>query len=676
MSTARTFEARHGVLLLLGACLALVGLAFIHLVFGDATLDLSPTLAALRGVGDDSAQAVIWQLRLPRSVAALVVGGALGLAGAVLQSVLRNPLAAPTTLGVNAGAYLAVVLVTGLGWIASPWAGLPLTFGAALLTGLVVFGVAGGLRASPLHVVLAGVAIAMALTACTAAIQILFEQTTSSLVIWGSGSLVQHGWAAVRVASVCTAVGGVAMLLMARRLDVLALGDETATSLGQRVALLRGVAIVLSILLVAGGVIAAGPVGFVGLVAPNLVRLCGLRRHAHVLLASMWAGAVLLLAADFAARVAMPGPEEIPVGAITALVGGPWLAWMARRARATHAPQSARDLAVRTRAVDRFAPAMVGATVLLAAVLLASICVGGGRVNLGLLVKLFSDSGDPLVGVAIDLRLPRAMMAVLAGAALAVAGVLVQGVVRNPLAAPETLGVTGGASFAALAGLVLFTSLPAGAVPVAAFLGGGAALAITLLIAGPRASGERIALIGIAIATAAGAVTALLVVQADVRIAQALVWLAGSVYGRQWQDVVVLAVWLIVLTPLVVLAVRPLDVLLLGEETAVTLGVSRPRTPYAILLLAAGLAASAVAMVGAVGFVGLVAPHVTRMFSGPRHRRLIPLAAVVGALLLTSADLVGRTVIAPRQIPAGLFTAILGGPYFLWLLTRVRGGRR
>jgi iron complex transport system permease protein len=308
--------------------------------------------------------------------------------------------------------------------------------------------------------------------------------------------------------------------------------------------------------------------------------------------------------------------------------------------------------------------------------LAASLCLGQLNLSPAELVRaMASRQTDPQTLMLIELRAHRVLLAGLAGAALAIAGVLVQGVVRNPLAAPETLGVTGGASLAALAALLLVPELPVVLVPFAAFLGGGAALPLTLWIAGPRASGHRIALAGIALAAAFGAGTSLLIVQADVRVAQALVWLAGSVYGRDWSTLLALGGWLAVLMPLIVLSVRPLDVLAVGRSAARSLGVAWPRTPRAILLLSAALAAAAVAAVGAVAFLGLVAPHLARLFTGPRHRRLVPLAALVGALLLMTADLLGRTLLAPRQIPAGIVTAIIGAPYFVYLLARSRRGQ-
>ena len=271
-------------------------------------------------------------------------------------------------------------------------------------------------------------------------------------------------------------------------------------------------------------------------------------------------------------------------------------------------------------------------------------------------------------------RLPRIVLAALVGAALAVSGTILQGITRNPLADPGILGISSGAALAAVSLLVYFTAAPVALLPWVAFAGALLTAVLIYLLAWRGGSSPlRLILIGIGFAAAAQALTTLLVVFGDINdVQQALVWLSGSVDGRGWADVRVLALWLVVLLPLTFLSARQLNTLALGDESATGLGVGLERTRAFLILLSVALAAGAVAAAGTVGFVGLVAPHITRRLVGPGHEGLLPASALTGALLVVTADLIGRTVIAPSQLPAGLVTAAIGAPYFMYLLWRYR----
>jgi ABC-type Fe3+-siderophore transport system permease subunit len=179
-----------------------------------------------------------------------------------------------------------------------------------------------------------------------------------------------------------------------------------------------------------------------------------------------------------------------------------------------------------------------------------------------------------------------------------------------------------------------------------------------------------LALVGIAVSAFCHAWITLLVVQADVRVAQALAWLFGSTYARGWGELARLFLWPLVLIPLAWVWSRPLNLLALGEDLPRTLGVRLERTRTLLLTVAVALAASAIASVGTLAFVGLIAPHAARLLTGGDHRRLIPIAGLLGAILVAAADIVGRTVLAPKEIPSGLVTSLIGTPYFIWLLWR------
>ena len=229
-----------------------------------------------------------------------------------------------------------------------------------------------------------------------------------------------------------------------------------------------------------------------------------------------------------------------------------------------------------------------------------------------------------------DLRLPRAAVAALAGAALAVSGVLSQGVVRNPLAGPEILGVMGGATLAALAALVVLRP-GQGGVALAAFVGGLAALALVYAAAPRDLDPLRIALIGVAVATACAAIADMLLLFAGPAATQGLVLVSGSTYAQSWGDFVLLLPPVAVGGAIAWFAARRLDALSAGDDMAISLGVRAPRTRAVLLAASALLASAAVAIVGAIVFVGLMAPHAARILVGPQHRRVLPVAAILGA---------------------------------------------
>lgn len=285
------------------------------------------------------------------------------------------------------------------------------------------------------------------------------------------------------------------------------------------------------------------------------------------------------------------------------------------------------------------------------------------------------DTGDPNHALVVrSFRLPRVALAGLVGAALSLSGAILQGMTRNGLAEPGVLGVSQGAGLAAVALITLAPGAPGALLPWAALLGGSLTAAVVYLLAWRGGSSPvRLILVGIGVSALATALTTYLTVLGDVTdVQRALLWLTGSVYGRDWEHVRSLGLWLLVLAPAALLGSRALNVLGLGEETARSLGQRVNLVRAALVAVAVALACGAVAVAGAIAFVGLVAPHAARRLVGPAHEALLPVSALLGALLLVVADLVGRTVIAPAQLPVGIVTAVVGAPYLIYLLLRER----
>lgn len=283
---------------------------------------------------------------------------------------------------------------------------------------------------------------------------------------------------------------------------------------------------------------------------------------------------------------------------------------------------------------------------------------------------IWSEGSATATTIVWSLRMPRAVLALLVGLNLAVSGTLLQAVLRNPLAAPDIVGVTAGAGLAATVALTLIDGLPA-YLPLFAFIGAMAAALCVYSISwqpGLGTSPTRMVLAGVAVSVMLGAFTTFLMVAFSDRVQQVVFWMSGNLVDATWADVMLILPYSAVGLAAAVLLIRPLNVLQLGDEVAIGLGTSVERTRQFALAAACLLAASAVSVAGLIGFVGLVVPHLMRMIVGHRHGRLLPAAAAAGAALLLWADLAARTALAPVELPVGILTALIGGPYFIYLL--------
>ncbi|MEU6343205.1 iron ABC transporter permease [Streptomyces sp. NPDC046977] len=653
-------------------------LAVVDITQGTASVGPAEVWKALAGRADPADASVVIASRLPRMAAGLLVGAALGVAGAALQAVSRNVLAAPDTLAVNAGSYLALGLLT-VGGVSLP---LLASSGVAFLGGLAAAAVVlslSGLGAGTVRLVLAGSALTLGLSSVTEGLILLFPQQTNGLYQWSQGSIGQNGFdGVVRMAPVAVAALA-GLLLTARRIDALALGDDAARGLGVPVRGTRITVVVLAALLSAAAVTLAGPIGFVGLCAPALVRPLT-RRFGRLVRSRVsmpvtgLVGAGLVLGADVALRAVVNAQAAVavPTGVVTSLAGAVFLVVMAVRARET-AGVSAPD---RLRIPGRTA-FLVTVGVLVAAlvgVAVAGVLLGDTKLLLGDVVNWAQDRAGQTVSFVLDTRVPRVLAALLAGAALALSGTLVQAVTRNPLAEPGILGVSGGAALGAVLYVTTVSAAGAWSVAGAAFAG---AAVTALVVFGLAARGgfqqTRLVLVGVGVSAATTALISLLIVLTDpFNATKALTWLSGSTYGRTAPDTLPVAAALALGIAVAVARRGELDLLSLDEDTPRLLGLRPGQARLGILVTSVLLTATAVAAAGTIGFVGLVAPHAARALVGRRHVRVVPVAVLLGAVLVCTADLVGRTVIAPAQLGAGLMTAVIGTPYFLRLLLRTR----
>lgn len=672
MATRTPSWGRPAAFAVLGLVVLLLA-ALADLLQGGDGATASTVFAAITGREVDDFEQVflveiVRELRGSRAAAGALAGATLAASAVLLQSVTRNPLAEPATLGLSAGGTLAVTITAAFVTVAPGAPTIAVAFAGVLLATALIGALALAGGAGPIRLVLAGMAIGLALGAVGGAIRLLRETETSALFLWGAGSIAQSGWGPVRTGALIAAVALVAALALGRALDVAVLGEETSRALGLRAGRTRVAAVLVAAVLAAVSIGIAGPLAFVGVLAVGVARFARPRGHLGLFAVAIPWGAATVLIADVLARVLLGATEETPAGIFCALIGAPVLILVARRLRDGGPP-----VVDRAAASARWRPrAALGVAVLVPVGFVAGIVIGGPLIDPLDVLRGIGDAGSDL-GAVVSGRASRLAVALVAGAALAGSGVLLQTAVRNPFAGPELVGVTGGASVGAFVVLLAYPDASRWVLPGAAFVGSVAAMAIVLAAAGRhRGSPQRLALVGLAVSAAAAAITLLMVLRAQPAAAQAITWLAGSTYALDWADLAVVGPVTLVLGALSYLLADHLDVLALDDDQSRSLGLRTTTVRVGVTILGAAIAAAAVAVVGAVAFLGLLGPHLARLVAGGAHRRLIPMAMAIGALMLGAADVIGRTLHPPLELPAGLVVAAIGAPYLAYMMWRSR----
>ena len=643
-------------------CLACLVLASSNLV--DAA-GLLAGLQALFGSADAGMDTLVLHFSWwPRLMMSLLAGGGLALAGVLMQQVLRNPLAAPTTLGVASGANLSLMATTlmapGLLVVGREWVAL---LGGGLAMGLV-FALAWRRGLAPVVVVLGGLVVNLYLGALGIVLLLFNQQELKGLLIWGAGSLAQNDWGGVTFLAPRLALGALAAWLLLRPLAVLELDDASARSLGVSLRNLRLAGLGLAVFLTGCVVSVVGVIGFIGLAAPNIVRLAGARRLGPRLLWSTLLGALLLATTDqLLQRYSGQVSGLVPTGAVTATLGAPLLIWLIPRLklRGDQPPAGATAPAGRHHAPLRLAGGLaIGLLAISVVALLVGQTAGGWSWQ------------SPADWDVLQWRLPRVLASAGCGVMLALAGTLIQRVTANPMASPEVLGISGGSAIALILAIFLLPSPDNLTLVGIGTLGAMASLAILIIFNGR--SGllpERLLLTGVAITAAFDGVRAIVLAGGDPRGQQVIAWLSGSTYYVDLTSgLVVLGLALLLALASGPLA-RWLDILPLGAATSRALGLDLNRSRLLLLLLVALLTAAATLVVGPLSFVGLLAPHLARLLGFSRAGMHLLGAALSGALLMVLADWVGRQLLFPQEIPAGIVASLLGGAYFMWGLRRL-----
>ncbi|PTO81530.1 Fe(3+)-hydroxamate ABC transporter permease FhuB [Vibrio splendidus] len=598
---------------------------------------------------------------LPRLAVALICGFALAVAGCVMQFVLRNPIASPTTLGVAAGAELGMVL--GILLIPANLAipgFIPAFIGGCLATGLV-FTLSSARGFSPLHMVLAGMVVSLFLGSLNTMLLMLHEQRLTSIFVWGAGVLNQNDWSSVQILLPLVSIPTLLLLVLQRPLSALQFGDNVATSLGVNIKQIKLLCLSLAIFITAAVVSEVGLIGFVGIVAPAIARLLGVRALAKQILVSGLVGSFILLIVDL---VIQPfsgfGGELLPTGAMTALLGAPFLLWLLQRTKL----QS--DLKNRSETIEHYKFVSTRKVLTVMSVLLMVMCVLAltvGKNQFGWNVEL-----NPSL---FDLRIPRVLVALLAGIGLAFAGTIIQRISNNPMASPEVLGISSGAALALVLGTLFGTAVSREEQMLLGTLGATSVTALVWLMGRKHNfAPTQTLLTGIALSAGLDALLRITMSSGNENATALLTWLSGSTYLVANQDVILLAVGVAIVSAVALSLNRWIELINLGDVTTSSLGMNTTAVRLALLLLVAALTTLCTIVIGPLSFIGLLAPHMARSLHQYRAIPQMLTAALVGAIIMVAADWIGRTLWFPWQFPAGLLASLLGGGYFLYLMRK------
>lgn len=599
---------------------------------------------------------------LPRLTLALAVGAAFGLCGSVMQQATQNRLVSPLTLGVSSGAWLALVIAAI--WFPAIRAdyGAYVALAGSFTALALVLTIVGPMGLGGLPVILAGMAVNMLFASLAASLSLLNDQATQSIFIWGAGDLTQTGWNWVAWLLPKLAIGLLLFILAPRGLALMRLGSDNAAARGLPVTAFLSLVLTLCLWLDATAIAAIGMIGFIALLAPNIARqFAASTPGAEMALSLAW-GAVLLTGTDAIALAASQlSVNLVPSGAAAALVGAPALVLLAaRRVRAAdHARFSM------PKGPDRLTP---GATLLIGSALLI--------VTSAAFLLSRSEAGWVLAlpdALSFSLRFPRILAAASAGAGMALAGVILQRLIRNPLASPYILGMSSGAALAIVsAALITGGSIRQFGTPMALL---GSTLVLVLLVVLGRkhdyAAGFMV-LVGISLAALMDAMVQFALSAGSENSFAILNWMNGSTYRVTAGQAFTLAAVVSAIGVTCVLLARWISLISLGDATAAARGLPVTKARLGLLLIACLLAAAVTATMGPVAFVGLIAPHIAALFGARGARNQLVVAGLTGAGVMIAADWVGRTAIYPMQLPAGAIASIIGGAYFLFLLMRMR----
>lgn len=605
-------------------------------------------------------QILFVEAQLPRLTISIFIGAVLGLVGSLLQQLTQNPMVSPLTLGTTSGAWLALVAV-GV-WAPSFAAqyGALITFIGAIVSLTLVVLIVGFKNLSGLPVILAGMSVNILFGALATSIILLNDQFARDLFIWGAGDLAQNGWQAVTQLLPHLLIALPIILFAPRVLALLRLGHNTAKGRGLSLVPAFLLLFIAALWLLSAAISHVGVISFIGLIAPNIARSLGARTPSKELLLSTLMGALLLLATDtLAQNLSFVSINIIPTGTATALIGAPILIWLVRKRLTANDQLSLKLPASQMKFSAKTLAIMVGFVIL--ATILHSFVAGD--------TWRFAVPDD----FNWAQRWPRLLTALSAGLGLAIAGTVLQRIIYNPLASPDILGVSSGASLFLVIGFLIYGSNSNAFSMGLAFAGSLAVLiALLWLVKRNNYAPSIVILTGISLSALVDSLIQLVLAQGNETSYMLLTWLSGSTYRVSGNSALFLCACVLILSTMILGLHRWLTLISGGRRFASSRGLNVSLSFALLLVLSALLTALVTATMGPVAFVGLLAPHIAVMIGARKAHQQLLIAGLAGAALLAFADWVGQVAIYPSQIAAGTLVSVIGGLYFLLLLLRAR----
>lgn len=652
---------------------ALLCAALVHLWLGQS--EFGPIGALLQQVSqisdiatfnsmvDDSFELMaLAYVNLPRLVMAILVGGTLGTIGSLFQQLTQNRMMSPLTLGTSSGAWLGLVILNVVAPMLvaqySVWFAL---VGALFAMGLIV-SIVGIKNMSGLPIVLAGMAVNLLLGAFATAIILLNDQYAQNLFVWGAGDLGQNGWEQVLWLMPKLLPILAIFLLAPRVLTLLSIGTEGAAARGLNIGATFFVLMAIGVWLVSVSITSVGVISFIGLIAPNIARHLGFLKAKSELIASCVLGALLLCVTDsLAIFLAQWSLDMIPTGTATAVIGAPALIIIARKQLSAQ-DQLFFSMPKGPKFISPLAYFLLGTMIF-------------GLLALSTLSQSSSDIGYFVIPDAFEwsIRWPRMLTAIFAGGGLAVAGVILQRLVYNPLASPDILGVSAGAVLA-----LIFSSLFMGysihsLSPWVAFLGSAIALCLLLFLGKKHQFAPSILILtGISLTAVLEALVQFSLTRVGEGKYTLLAWLAGSTYRVEPESAVIMSMVITASIGAALLLSRWVTLIATGRQFASARGLNINIAYVALLCIVAILCSVVTTTMGPVAFVGLLAPHIAAMVGARLVKEQIILSFLIGAALMLFADWLGQVVVFPAQLAAGTLVSIIGGSYFIFLLLKSR----
>ena len=598
---------------------------------------------------------------LPRMAMALLAGGSTAIATMLMQQLMRNPLASDGTLAVSSGAQTALVAATVFAPSFLSYGTSAVAFaGAAVALGAVLW-LSSRRGLQPLTVVLAGLVVSLYLGSLTGIVMLFFSEETRGVMQWGSGSLVQDSWRDTLGLLWRVAATALFTAFLIKPLTIMSLGDTQAEAVGIPVKKIRLLSLAAAAFLGASVVGFVGMMGFAGLAAATLVRQTGVRTLPMRLICSFIIGALLLMLTDNSLMLLKHYRGiDLPAGAVTALIGAPLLLWLMMKTPSRPSFQTASDTA----------PAALHTSRLLRLLPLIAIAAAVLALTVGRYDETLRLTIDPEYFV---FRCPRVMLAAATGTMLALTGVMLQRLTQNPMAGPELLGISSGTAFGAMACVMLFgITSGSGWFWLVGVISALASLGLLMLF--NRKNGltpEKVLLTGMAIAALADAAIRIWTASGDYRVQQLLVWMSGSTYQATPESALIVSLLAAASLLLILPLQRWLGLLSLNADVAQSTGVNVSLARMVLIASSAALTAAATLLIGPLSFVGLLAPHLARMLGARLPGQQLAAAALIGASVMMTADWLGRQVMFPYEVPAGMMATLIGGAYFMMMMRKL-----